>query len=106
MTFHKILTSAANDDLKHLGRLLANARDRRKHGQLVLEGIHLLQSALDAGLAIDTVYVNESAQHHGELLPLLSRLDSRRLVLVSTPVLAKVTALATPSEVLDRKSVV
>ena len=51
MTFHKILTSAANDDLKHLGRLLANARDRRKHGQLVLEGIHLLQSALDAGLA-------------------------------------------------------
>jgi TrmH family RNA methyltransferase len=100
LTFQKTLTSAANDELKHLGRLLGNARERRKHGQLVLEGLHLLQSAIDAGLTIDAVYVNESAQHHGELLPLLARLERRLAVLVATPVLAKVTALATPAEVL------
>ena len=47
MTFHKIITSAANDEMKSLARLLDNARERRKQQLLVLEGLHLLQAALD-----------------------------------------------------------
>jgi TrmH family RNA methyltransferase len=101
MTFHKIITSAANDEMKSLARLLDNARERRKQQLLVLEGLHLLQAALDAGLPLHAVYVNEAAQQHPEWLALHSRID--RAVpcsLVSTAVLAKVTALATPAEVL------
>lgn len=100
MTFHKFLTSAANDELKHLGRLLSSARDRRKSGLLVLEGFHLLQSALEAGWTVDVVYVNEAAQQHVELLPLLQRIAPTSRVLVSAAVLSKVTALASAPEVL------
>ena len=73
MTFHKIITSAANDEMKSLARLLDNARERRKQQLLVLEGLHLLQAALDAGLPLHAVYVNEAAQQHPEWLALHSR---------------------------------
>ncbi|SCK25056.1 RNA methyltransferase [Vogesella sp. LIG4] len=100
MNFHKHITSAANDDMKLLARLLDNARERRKHDVLVLEGIHLLQSALAAGWRPHAVYVNEAAAGKVELLALLASVDPRHCQLVSTAVLSKVTALASPAEVL------
>lgn len=100
MTFHKHITSAANDEMKQLARLLDTARERRKHGVVVLEGLHLLQSALAAGWRPQALYVNEAAAGKGELLSLLAGVDPHVCHLVATAVLAKVTALATPSEVL------
>lgn len=100
MTFHKHITSAANDEMKQLARLLENARERRKQGVVVLEGIHLLQAALAAGWQPHAVYVNEQAAGKAELLSLLAAVDSRRCQLVTAAVLGKVTALSTPSEVL------
>ncbi|WP_174874073.1 TrmH family RNA methyltransferase [Vogesella oryzae] len=100
MTFKKHISSAANDEMKTLARLLDTARERRKHGVVVLEGIHLLQSALAAGWQPKAVYVNEGAAGNGELLSLLARIDPHVCHLVATAVLTKVTALATPAEVL------
>lgn len=100
MTFHKHITSAANDEMKLLARLLESARERRKHGAVILEGIHLLQAALAAGWQPHAVYVNEHAAGKAELLSLLAAVDPRHCHLVSAAVLGKVTALSSPSEVL------
>ena len=100
MTFNKTITSAANDEMKALSRLLDNARERRKQGCIVLEGFHLLDAALDAGVRVQLVYVNEEAQHHPEWLRLARRLGDVQKVLVSRPTLAAATSLASPPEVL------
>ena len=46
----KLITSAQNDRLKYLSKLLSQAKARRASGQTVLEGVHLLQDYLQAGL--------------------------------------------------------
>ena len=45
----KLITSAQNEQLKHLFRLLTQAKARRESGETVLEGVHLLQTYLQSG---------------------------------------------------------
>ncbi len=59
----KRITSAHNEPLKHLARLLSQARARREHGQTVLEGVHLVQTCLQHGLMPQQVYLPESRLH-------------------------------------------
>ena len=53
----KLISSAQNEQLKHLAKLLSQAKARREHGQTVLDGVHLLQSYLQAGRLPQQVYV-------------------------------------------------
>ena len=55
----KQITSAHNEPLKHLARLLSQARARREHGQTVLEGVHLVQTCLQHGLMPPQAYPPE-----------------------------------------------
>ncbi|UTH73866.1 RNA methyltransferase [Chromobacterium sp. IIBBL 290-4] len=97
----KSITSPHNDEVKALARLVQSSRDRRKEGVMVLEGIHLLESWLQAGGAPSRVYLNEAAQSKHEVTQLLERLPAGTVV-VSLPeaVMAKATALASAAELL------
>ncbi|MGL6070230.1 TrmH family RNA methyltransferase [Craterilacuibacter sp.] len=97
----KFISSANNEDLKYLARLVQNARERRKSQLMVLEGIHLIEAALDAGHLPAVVFINEDAKADAEVTTLLARLPAKsECIYVARGVFAKVSALASAPEVL------
>jgi TrmH family RNA methyltransferase len=65
------ITSRDNPRLKHLRGLLEQANARRKSGQTVLEGIHLLDAYQRAGLTPESIFFSESMLTHPEVNDLL-----------------------------------
>ncbi|MGD1826888.1 tRNA G18 (ribose-2'-O)-methylase SpoU [Chromobacterium violaceum] len=97
----KTISSPHNDEVKALARLVQHSRDRRKEGVMVLEGIHLAESCLQAGGELSRIYLNEAAAGKPEVRRLLDSLPPGSTV-VSLPeaVMSKVTALASAGELL------
>lgn len=95
----KLITSAHNDTIKQLSRLIDSARERRRAGLMLLEGIHLIEAALAAGHKPAAVYVNPAAGQHLELRALLSRLDCPGY-LIAEGALSRITSLASAPEIL------
>jgi len=97
----KTISSPHNEEVKQLSRLVQHSRDRRKDGVMVLEGIHLTQSCLDAAWPVRRLYLNEQAKANTEVLALLSRLPADcQPVWLPDGIMAKVSALASPPELL------
>lgn len=96
----KQITSARNEQLKHVAKLLSHGKTRREHGQTVLEGVHLLQVYLQAGGEPLQVYVPENKRHLHEVAALLVQLPENRITLASAGVLPKISGLAEAEEVL------
>jgi len=97
----KSITSAQNEGIKQLVRLQDSARERRKAGLMVLEGFHLVQSALQHGVLPQAIYINPAARAHHELDAILRELpDSCRCVVVEEGALGKLTTLASAPELL------
>ena len=61
----KLITSAQNEQLKHLFRLLTQAKARRESGETVLEGVHLLQTYLQSGGTPKQIYLPGCAGRGG-----------------------------------------
>lgn len=97
----KHISSAHNDALKTLERLLGKPAERRRSGQLVLEGLHLVDAYLRAGHTLDSLYLREDALAHPEVVALLGRVGAAcDCATVSTQLLGKVSELTTPPEVV------
>ncbi len=96
----KRITSAHNEPLKHLARLLSQARARREHGQTVLEGVHLVQTCLQHGLMPQQLYLPESRLHQPEIQALLAQLPEHLITLAANEALAKITSLSEGEDVM------
>ncbi len=72
----EIITSDKNQTIKLVKALLTQARQRKKIGQTVLEGIHLIDAALRSDYPLSQVLLSESAHTHNEVRQLLMRLPS------------------------------
>ncbi|MCP1660810.1 TrmH family RNA methyltransferase [Neisseria perflava] len=96
----KLITSAHNEQLKYLAKLLSQTKARREHGQTVLEGVHLLQSYLQAGLTPLHVYLPEAKAQDNEIRALLRRLDEERITWVSNEALSKITSLTDADDIM------
>lgn len=96
----KQITSAQNEQLKHLAKLLSQAKSRREHGQTVLEGVHLLQTYLQTGRLPQQVYVPESKMAQAEVTALLAQLPEASVTLVSNAALSKITSLTEAEEMM------
>lgn len=96
----KLITSAQNEQLKHLAKLLSQSKARREYGQTVLEGVHLLQTYLQAGYEPDQVYLPEAKQENAEIRALLARRSDCRITLVSNEALSKITSLTDADDVM------
>jgi RNA methyltransferase, TrmH family len=68
-----VLRSRDNPRVKRWVNLVRDARLRRKEGRLIVEGPHLVQAALQAGLQPHAVLVSESGQANEEIVRLASR---------------------------------
>lgn len=60
------IASSANPRYRHLQALLTCARERRRHGQTVLEGWHLLGSWLDSGRPVRQLVLPRRTWQHLE----------------------------------------
>ena len=85
----KLITSAQNEQLKHLFRLLTQAKARRESGETVLEGVHLLQTYLQSGGTPKQVYLPEKKQQHPEIQEITAQLDEGLITWVGNEALSK-----------------
>ena len=96
----KQITSNQNEALKHLSKLLSQAKARREHGQAVLEGVHLLDAFLNVGGVPLQVFVPESKWAQTEIQVLLARIDSERVSVVSHAALSKISSLTDAEDIM------
>ncbi|QEY27165.1 TrmH family RNA methyltransferase [Neisseria zalophi] len=94
------ITSAKNEQLKHLSKLLSQAKARRLHKQTVLEGVHLLQAYLQAGGMPIRVYIPEHKRQTPEISALLAKLSENQQIPVASGILAKISGLTDAEEIL------
>lgn len=67
------IVSRDNPRLRQVRGLLEQASARKKSGQTVLEGIHLLDAYQKAGFTPDTLWLTETALAHPEVIALRNR---------------------------------
>ncbi|MDF7675873.1 RNA methyltransferase [Neisseriaceae bacterium ESL0693] len=95
----KFIQSASNPEIKHLAKLIRQRSYRQSHQQIVVEGIHLLQTFIDADMPIFKVYVPETCYTEAEIQILLSRITPDKIVFVAEGVLHKVSSLSNAEEI-------
>ncbi len=78
---HKYIESAQNPVFKSLLRLKSDPGERRQSASLLLEGIHLCTSWIQAGLAPTQWILEPEAENHKEIIPLLQQVQAPRLYL-------------------------
>jgi TrmH family RNA methyltransferase len=64
------LTSRDNAKVKRWAKLVRDARLREREGRLLVEGPHLVEAALRAGLPLHALLVSERGQRDGEIASL------------------------------------
>ena len=72
----ELITSDKNTTVKLVKALLAQARQRKKYGQTVVEGVHLIDAALRSDYPFVQILLSESARSHAEVQQILTRLPT------------------------------
>ncbi len=84
-----VITSDKNQTVKLAKALLTQARLRKKYGQTILEGTHLIDAALRSDYPFIQILVAQSAITHPEVQQILSRLTTDISVLTLSDSLYK-----------------
>ncbi len=96
----EIISSRQNTQIKHLAKLMESARERRKAGQAVLEGIHLIAAWHEAARGFELLLAAESALAHGEIAPLWRDAEAQRKLIVSDSLFAQLAEISAPVGIL------
>lgn len=96
----KALSSRDNPTVKHLHALASTARERRKHGQTLLDGAHLVQVALERGAPLALLVLSESGLAQPELAALVARCAHIEQILLPDALFAHVSPVDSPSGIL------
>lgn len=97
------IASRAHPIVKQFVRLQQSARFRRQSGLTVLDGVHLIQCCLDAGLIPQNLIVSASGLKNNEVSALLQRCSAHphtRIVRVTDTVFIKLSPLQSPTGIL------
>lgn len=106
-TYNPTITSKDNPTIKTVTALLTHSRQRKKQGQTVIEGTHLLESYLNADLIPDSVIVSEFGLANREINRLLYRLaDIKKGIKVVTVSEALYKEISTLGESLPIMAVI
>lgn len=97
----KLLTSRDNPLVRQLHALATSARDRRKSGESLLDGAHLISAALDAGWPLKSLIVSQDAAARAEIVALLARAPSQvSRTQLPAALFSQVSPVETPSGIL------
>ena len=97
----ELITSDKNTTVKLVKALLAQARQRNKHGQTVIEGIHLIDAALRSDYPFAQILLSESARNHPEVQQVLTRLPTYTPILtLSDTLYGSIRSLGTGIDIM------
>lgn len=97
----KLITSRENPLVRQLHALATSARDRRKSGESLLDGAHLISAALDAGWPLKSLIVSQDAAARAEIVALLARAPSQvSRTQLPAALFSQVSPVETPSGIL------
>lgn len=96
----KSITSRDNPTFKQFKKLSESARERRKSGQTLLDGIHLVEAALQAGIEPQMLAVSESGAAHGEVAGLLQKMSRLQAICLADGLFAEISPVDTPAGML------
>jgi RNA methyltransferase, TrmH family len=96
----KQITSRDNPLFRELLKLAGSSRQRRKSGQTLLDGAHLLAAHLDAGGQPLHVLLNGAAAQDDETVALLDRLSGVPFTQLDDRLFAQLSELKTPTGIL------
>ena len=83
----ELITSDKNTTVKLVKGLLTQARQRKKQGQTVIEGVHLIDAALRSDYPFVQILLADSAHQHPEVQQILTRLPTYTPILTLSDVL-------------------
>ena len=91
----KHIQSRDNPFYKELVKLTASTRNRRKAGQTLLDGAHLLSAYLDAGYAPRHILLNTAALQDAEITSLRARVTDSPVTQLDDKLYAQLSELKT-----------
>ena len=98
---NELITSDKNQTVKLAKALLTQARQRKKWGQTILEGVHLIDAALRSDYPFVQILLAESAHTHAEVQQVLTRLPTYTPILtLSDALYASIRSLGTGIDIM------
>jgi TrmH family RNA methyltransferase len=92
----KNIISRDNPTYKQLKKLTESARERRKAGRTLLDGVHLIETFLAAGHEPDLLVVSESGLGHPECAVLLKKVPSFNIAVLPDLLFNEISPVETP----------
>ena len=93
----KLIQSRDNAFFKSLKRLAESGRERRKTGQTLLDGVHLVEAYEAVFGSVETLVVTESALNGGEIAAFV---ENREAVVLADSLMRDLALVDTPSGLL------
>lgn len=95
-----LISSKDNPTIKHAAALLTQHRTRKKSGQTVLEGIHLIDAYLQQRLAVEKLIISQNALNHPEAATLIERIEHKAILVVSDALYKQIRTLGDGVDVM------
>ena len=96
----KRISSRDNPSFKEWNKLAGSTKQRRKVGETLLDGAHLVQAYLATGKYPLRLLVNEAASCDGEIARLIAQMPQVPLTCLDDSLFSELTELKTPSGLL------
>lgn len=96
----KRISSRDNPSFKEWSKLVGSSRQRRKLGQTLLDGAHLVTAYINSGKRPLRLLVNEAAAQDEEIAGLIAQLHDIPLTCLDDALFGELTELKTPSNLL------
>jgi TrmH family RNA methyltransferase len=96
----KIITSSDNAMFKRFRKLAESSRERRKTGQTLLDGIHLVSAYLGVGAVPEFVLMSTASSENAEIKALLEEIPQERQLLLTPGLFAELSPVETPTGII------
>ena len=100
-----VITSRDNDLFKSLRKLAQSGRERKKTGQALLDGEHLITAYVEQVGLPQMLIVSASGQQRAEICSVLEQLPSVHLALMSDVLFREIAPVDAPTGILARVAV-
>lgn len=98
----KAIASRDNAAFKAMARLAGSASERKRSGQSILDGAHLLAAFLDSGGKPEELMVSRAGLDDPEIARLVDRASPARVLLLSDALFAALSTVESPTGVIAR----
>lgn len=96
----KSISSRENVLFKQLKKLAGSSRERRKQGQTLLDGLHLLAAYHASGGVAEQVLVTESALRQAEIKAFLAQISHWQILTLADSLFAEISPVDTPTGIV------